>query len=137
MPFGSDTESTDSAPHGIPVEFQLEDSYLRNTLRKSRNSGNFAVTLTRKLFTELFGEGKSQLVRERDGPRTEINHQAICLLLFSGIQTRGGVDGKNSDQNNKWLRRNDKGLKKDSVSTYIILPESDPQCLSDVFEFTN
>lgn len=59
MPFGSDTESTDSAPRGIPVEFQLEDSYLRKTLRKSRNSGNFAVTLTRKLFTELFGEDKS------------------------------------------------------------------------------
>ena len=31
---GSDTERTESAPTGIPEEFQLEDSYLRRTLRE-------------------------------------------------------------------------------------------------------
>lgn len=58
MPSGSDDDPTDSTPQGIPEEFQLEDSYLRKTLRESRNSGNFAVNLTRRLFPELFGEGQ-------------------------------------------------------------------------------
>ena len=39
MPSGSDDDPTDSTPQGIPKEFQLEDSYLRKTLRESRNSG--------------------------------------------------------------------------------------------------
>jgi hypothetical protein len=38
-----------STPQDIPEEFKVEDSSLRRLLLESRNEGNFAVILTRKL----------------------------------------------------------------------------------------
>lgn len=49
MPFESDNESADSAPHDIPAEIQSENFYFGKTMRKSRNSGKFAVKLKKKV----------------------------------------------------------------------------------------
>ena len=41
----------------IPEEYEREDSELRRFMRDSRNAGNFAVKISRRLRPELFGEG--------------------------------------------------------------------------------
>lgn len=135
----SDDDPTDSAPQGIPEEFQLEDSYLRKTLREYRNSGNFAVNLTRRLFPELFSEGQLRFDYNwyGGGKHTKKDHQEIRVLFFPEFKSEEAWRERIVIKINEYLRRNDKRVKKDSVSTSIILPETDPLCQSDVFHFTD
>lgn len=147
MPSGSDDDPTDSTPQGIPEEFQLEDSYLRKTLRESRNSGNFAVNLTRRLFPELFGEGQLRFEynwygggkhtkKELDPVRKQIIRRYGCFF-FPEFKSEEAWRERIVIKINECLRRNDKRVKKDCVSTSIIIQETDPLCPSDVFTFTD
>lgn len=133
--------------HGIPEEFQLEESYLRKTLRESRNSGNFAVNLTRRLFPELFGEGQLRFEynwyeggkhpKNELGPvRKQIIRRYVCFF-FPDFKSEEAWRERIVLKINECLRQNDKREKKDSVSTSIFIPETDPLCPSNVYSFTD
>uniref|UniRef100_K1Q188 BEN domain-containing protein 3 n=1 Tax=Magallana gigas TaxID=29159 RepID=K1Q188_MAGGI len=134
MPSGSDDDPTDSTPQGIPEEFQLEDSYLRKTLRE-------------RLFPELFGEGqlrfeynwyggRKHTKKELDPVRKQIIRRYVCFF-FPEFKSEEAWRERIVIKINECLRRNDKRVKKDCVSTSVIIPETDPLCPIDVFNFTD
>lgn len=50
MPFESDNESTDSAPHDIPAEIQSEHFYFGKNNAQIQKFREMAVKLTKRLF---------------------------------------------------------------------------------------
>lgn len=54
------TVSTTCSLDDLPEEYAIGDEELRQIVRDSRNAGNLAVNLCRKLWPELYGEGNLQ-----------------------------------------------------------------------------
>lgn len=101
--------------------------------------------MTRRLFPELFGEGQLRFdynwygrgkhtKKELNPVRKQIIRRYVCFF-FPEFKSEEAWWERIVIKINECLRRNDKRVKKDSVSTYIILPETDPLCPSDVFHF--
>jgi hypothetical protein len=144
IPSGDEDNPADSSTQqGIPEEFQIEDSNLRKLMRESRNAGNFAVNLTRKMFPELFSEGDVRFgynwygggkhaKKELDPTRKQIIKRYVCFF-FPEYKSEDAWRERVVTKINECLRRNDKRLKKGSTS--VILPECNPQCPSDVYTF--
>ena len=77
---------------GIPEEYAISEPELRSMVRDSRNGGNFAVNLTRKLWPELFGEGNLRFnynwygggqlnKQEMDPVRKEVCRKYVCFFF--------------------------------------------------------
>ncbi|XP_061170870.1 uncharacterized protein LOC133180340 [Saccostrea echinata] len=147
----ADTMS-DSSPgdvyQGVPEEYQLPDTVLRDMIKESRNAGNFAVNLTRKIFPELYGEGNLRMEynwygggklskKELDPARKQVVRRYVCYF-FPEFKPEDSWRERIVSKINESLRRNDKRLKKDSVNLVMpSVPESDLGCSDDVFTFND
>ncbi|XP_062592664.1 uncharacterized protein LOC134254135 [Saccostrea cucullata] len=135
---------SDSASTGIPEEFQIPDAELREILRDSRNSGNFAVNLCRKLFPELYGEGNLRFdynwfgggklgKKELDPRRKSVIKRYVCFF-YPELQSEENWRERIVTKINESLRRNDKRLKKNSTAT-LVIPTVNVDMCDDVFTF--
>ncbi|XP_062600089.1 uncharacterized protein LOC134261694 [Saccostrea cucullata] len=135
---------SDSASTGIPEEFQIPDAELREILRDSRNSGNFAVNLCRKLFPELYGEGNLRFdynwfgggklgKKELDPRRKSVIKRYVCFF-YPDLQLEENWRERIVTKINESLRRNDKRLKKSSTAT-LVIPTVNVDMCNDVFTF--
>ncbi|XP_052719442.1 mucin-2-like [Crassostrea angulata] len=139
-----ETPSSTPTTEGIPPEFKIDDSELRVLVRESRNAGNFAVNLTRKLFPELFGEGQLRYEynwygggklakKELDPVRKQVVKQYV-VYFFPEFQSHEAWRERQQlvPKINECLRRNDKRLKRKS----IVIPQL-TECHDDVFDFVD
>lgn len=137
-----ETPSSTPTAEGIPPEFRIDDSELRVLVRESRNAGNFAVNLTRKLFPELFGEGQLRYEynwygggklakKELDPVRKQVVKQYV-VYFFPEFQSHEAWRECVVPKINECLRRNDKRLKRKSI---VILQLT--ECHDDVFYFVD
>ena len=140
-PREGDEPTTD--PSGIPEEYAISEPELRSMVRDSRNGGNFAVNLTRKLWPELFGEGNLRFnynwygggqlnKQEMDPVRKEVCRKYVCYF-FPEFKVEDSWRERIVSKINECLRRNDK-RKRGSVSC-TVLPPMEPACPDDVFDF--
>ncbi|XP_061192786.1 uncharacterized protein LOC133200997 [Saccostrea echinata] len=135
----------------IPEEYKLEDSELRQIVRDSRNAGNFAVILSRRLWPELFGEGNlcfqynwygggKHNKRELDPVRKTVVRKYVCFF-YPEVASDDAWKEHIVSRVNESLRRNDKRCKKvnalsDISVCDIFIPPLEPTCEDDVFTFT-
>lgn len=142
LPVSEPREETSADPTGIPDEYAISESELRNM--ESRNGGNFAVHLTRRLWPELFGEGNirfnynwyggGQLNKEEMDPiRKEVCKKYVCYFNPE-FKVEESWRERIVPRINECLRRNDKRKRGVNV-TRTALPPMEPVCLDDVFSF--
>jgi hypothetical protein len=142
-PEKEDDQPGSSTPQDIPEDFHLDESSLRKLLRESRNAGNFAVILIRKLFPELFGEGDLRFQynwygggkhakMELDPTRKQLIRRYVCFF-FPEYKSEDAWRERIVTKINECLRRNDKRLKKDT--SVVVHSETNPQCSNDTHNF--
>jgi hypothetical protein len=136
----------------IPEEYQITESMLRDIQQDSRNAGNFAVNLTKKLWPELFGEGNLRWMynwygggkhnkQELDKVRKIVLKKYVCYF-YPEFKPEDAWRERIVMRINESLRRNDKRIKKerpilDQMDTSISIPATEPECPDDVFNFTD
>ena len=121
----------------IPEEYETEDSEFRRFMRDSRNAGNFAVNISRRLWPELFGEGDLRFQynwygggihnkKELDPVRKSVVKKYVCVF-YPEVASEDAWRERIVSRINESLRRNDKRYRKDSVapaspSVDIVIP---------------
>ena len=106
----------------IPEEYEMEDSELRRIMRDSRNAGNFAVNISRRLWPELFGEGDLRFQynwyggrihnkKELDPVRKSVVKKYVCVF-YPEVASEDTWRERIVSRINESLRRNDKQTEK-------------------------
>ncbi|XP_061185032.1 uncharacterized protein LOC133193061 [Saccostrea echinata] len=135
----------------IPEEYKFEDSELRQIVRDSRNAGNFAVNLSRRLLPELYGEGNLRFQynwygggkhnkKELDPVRKTVVRKYVCFF-YPEVASDDAWRERIVSRVNESLRRNDKRCKKvnalsDISVCDISISPLEPTCDDAVFTFT-
>lgn len=144
-PIAPVTASTTFSLDDIPEEHAIGDEELRQIVRDSRNAGNFAVNLCRKLWPELYGEGNLRFSynwygggkhnkQELDRVRKGVVKKYVCFF-YPEVVSEDSWRERIVTRINESLRRNDKRSTKNTSD--IPIPPLEPACDDDVFTFTD